>query len=152
MRPSPRLLAPGEAIRLPLRAHNQFPGYDPRLLREEGPSRPIEGIVLSIREIASGQLVPLASGNLSQYVLEVLHNRSFDASFSSSHNAGRATAGEPPQASAVWERVRALLREMAAERKLVSISDGSISSSPLGTLLDGWRVVKVRADQIEVPG
>jgi len=147
----PRVLSPGEEVRLPLKVHNQFTGYDPRSLREEGPARPIEGIILSIREIASGQLVPLASGDFNQYVLEVLHNRSFDPSFASSQNAGRVGREERPQAAALWEKVRTLLRQMAQERKLISLADGSLPSSPVVGLLDGWRVVKVRADQIEVP-
>ncbi|NIM06429.1 MAG: hypothetical protein GTO55_08515 [Armatimonadetes bacterium] len=148
---SPKVLAPGEEIRLSLRTHNQFTGYDPRLLREEGPSRPIEGIILSIREIASGQLVPLASSDFGRYVLEVLHNRSFDPSCASAENAPSGATGDRPQAAPLWEKVRSTLRAMTKERRLVSLTDGSLSSSPLATMLDGWRIVKVRADQIEVP-
>lgn len=144
-----QVLSLGEEVRLSLRAHNQFLGYDPRLLEEEGPSRAIEGLVLSIRELATGRLLPLASGNFGQYVLEVLHNRSFDPAFASLQNAGK-TIGEKPQATPMWTKVRDTLRQMAAEHKLISLSDGSLSASPLVGLLDGWRVVKVRADQIEI--
>jgi hypothetical protein len=146
---APRVLALGEEVRLSLSIHNQFAGYDPRRFREEGPSRPIEGIILSIREIATGQLLPLASGDYSKYVIEVLHNRSFDPSFASKQNAERMSAGERPQASPLWEKVRAALRQMAKERQLVSLADGSFSSSPLAGMLDGWRVIKMRANEIE---
>ncbi len=32
-RQAPQMLAPGDEVRLPLRIHNRFAGYDPRLLR-----------------------------------------------------------------------------------------------------------------------
>lgn len=150
-RQAPQMLAPGDEVRLPLRIHNRFAGYDPRLLREDAPSRQIEGLVLSIRDIATGQLVPLASGEFSQYVVEVLHNRSFDASFSSVANAGKATMGMRPQNAPAWAKVKSVLKQLGAERKLVSTADNSINTSPLTELLDGWRVVKVKADQLEMP-
>jgi hypothetical protein len=151
-RPAPtgaRLLAPGDEVRLPLRIHNRVHGYDPRLLREDVPSRAIEGLVLSVREIATGKLVPLASGEFSQYVLEVLHNRSFDAIFSSTQNAGKSTMGQRPQNTPMWARVKSALHQMGAERKLISLADGTLNASPLATMLDGWRIVKVRANEIE---
>ncbi len=149
-RSAPLILAPGEVVRLPLREHNRFAGYDPRHLQgEEASGWPIEGIILSLREISSGQLVPLASGDPGRYVLEVLHSRSFDPSFASVQNAGRAAA--PGQTSPIWAKVRALLSSLAAERKLVSLADGSLASSSLASLLDGWRIIKVRADEVEVP-
>jgi hypothetical protein len=144
-----KLLAPGDIVRLSLKIHNQYAGYDPRLLREEGVGRQIDGIVLSIREIATGKLVPLASGKFSEYVLEIIHNRSFDPTFASLQNAGKVIPGERGRISPLREKVQQLLRQMAKERKLLSISDKTFSASPVGNLLDGCRVIKVRADEVE---
>jgi hypothetical protein len=146
-----KMLNPGDAVRLSLRIHNQYAGYDPRLLREEGASRQIEGIVLSIREIATGKLVPLATGNFNQYVLEIIHNRSFDPTFASLQNAGKVVPGERNRISPLWQKVQLGLRQMAKERKLISLADGSFSASPINALLDGCRIVKVRADEVEPP-
>jgi hypothetical protein len=144
-----RMLAPGQEVRLPLRVHNLFAGYNPRLLREDVPSRQIEGLVLSIREIATGKMVGLAVGDFDKYVIEVIHNRSFDASFASTGNAGKATMGERPQNTKMWAKLKATLHQMGQERKLVSTTDDSFAKSALPELLDGWRVVKVRASEIE---
>ena len=143
-------ISPGEVVRLSLRSHNEYAGYDPRLLREEGPSRPIEGIVLSIREVATGSLVALAAGDFKKYVVEVIHTRSFDPAFGSLQNAGKVSAGERAKRGPLWDKMRNTLRQMAAEHKLISLADGSLNTSPLNEMLDGWRIVKVRADQIEV--
>jgi|WetSurMetagenome_2_1015567.scaffolds.fasta_scaffold410476_2 hypothetical protein len=143
------LLAPGDAVRLSLRVHNRFSGYDPRQKREDSTSRQIEGIILAIREIATGKLAALASGDFSQYVLEVIHNRSFDPSFASTQNAGKVIPGERGRISPLWQKVQQAIKQMAKEHKLVSISGGGFSGSPISGLLDGFRVVKVRADEIE---
>lgn len=144
----PRMLAPGDEVRVPLRVHNSYPGYDPRSLAEDVPTRAIEGIILSIRDIATGHLVPLATGNFDQYVLEIIHNRSFDAAFGSQQNSSKMPPGSPPQASPLWNKSCMLIKQLAAERKLISSADGSVYKSPLANLLDGWRIVKVRADQV----
>jgi hypothetical protein len=38
---------------------------------------------------------------------------------------------------------------MAASKKLVSTAGGGMAEEPLRSLLDGWRVVKVKAQHVE---
>jgi len=46
-------------------------------------------------------------------------------------------------------RLRELLTEMAAKKKYISVVSGGLAEEPLLSLLDGWRVVKVRAERVQ---
>jgi hypothetical protein len=100
-----------------------------------------EGIVCSIREIATGKLVAKTRAPLHQYVFEVLHDRTFRPAFSSTSNVGAAKGTGEPGRSSAWRRVREMLREMSARNEFLVPG----SEAVFGSLLDGWRVVKVRA-------
>lgn len=142
-------IAIGDQVRVPLQAANAFPGYS--LPREPGEflSEPIEGLVCSIREVSTGQLTAVASGRLDQFVFEILHSRTFNPRFSSEHNVGGARVARPVQEYDRWKRLRQRLRESAEKGQLLSHASQGLVKEVLGTMLQGWRVTKVRTDAIE---
>jgi len=140
----------GDAIRLPAESRNQMARYDPRIARAARGGEAIEGIACSIRDIATGKLVPMTHGNLEGYVLEVLHNRTFTLQFSSSKNTGGPRGPDRVTDNPSWKRLRTLLRAMASQQQLLSAASGGLSREPLSSLLDGWRVIKVRAELVEL--
>jgi hypothetical protein len=109
-----------------------------------------EGLVCSIREIATGKLVGKTKGALTEYVLEVLHQRTFKSQFSSSQNTGGRRGPNDVSSNPAWVKLRGLLREMAARSEFVSQASGGLSQQVFGSLLDGWRMVKVRAQMVEL--
>jgi len=143
-------VAVGDAVRLPADTSNQMARYDPGFLGAARGAEAIEGIVCSIRQISSGKLVPVTQGKLQGYVLEVLHSHTFAPQFSSTRNTGGPRGPERVSDSPSWKRLRVLLREMASERQFVSAAPGGLAREPFASLLDGWRVIKVRAEVIEL--
>ena len=140
----------GDAVRLPADTSNQIARYDPRYGGAARGTEAIEGIVCSIRHIASGKLAPATQGDLQGYVLEVLHSRTFTPQYSSHKNTGGPRGPERITDGPSWKRIRALLREMASKRQFVSAAPGGLSGEPFASLLDGWRVIKLRAELIEL--
>jgi hypothetical protein len=149
-RPSAALetVAVGDAVRVPADVHNLIGRYDPKAA-EERRGELIEGIVSSIRQIATGKLVPKTSGDLSGYVLEVVHNQTFRLHYGSERNAGGPRGPDDVRENPVWRKLRDTLRGLAASKKLVSVSGSGMSDESLRSLLDGWRVVKVKAQHVE---
>lgn len=154
--PKPRAVAKsevvhvGDAVRMPTEASNTFSHYDPRQEIAGRGAGPIEGLVCAIREVATGKLVAKTSGALSGYVLEVLHDRTFHPQFSGNINSGGPKGSVIARENAKWARVRAHLMEMAKSGKLVSQATGALNAEPFASLLDGWRVVKLHADLVEL--
>ncbi len=142
------VVAVGDAVRIPAEGGNLIGRYDPKAALEQR-GEVIEGVVCSIRQIATGKLVPKTSGDLSGYVLEVVHNQTFRLHYGSDRNTGGPRGPDDIRENPVWQRLRSALQELAASKKLVSISTGSVSDQSLRSLLDGWRVVKVKAQQVE---
>lgn len=140
----------GDAVRMPTEASNTFSHYDPREEIAGRGSGPIEGLVCAIREVASGKLVAKTKGPLSSYVLEVLHDRTFHPQFSGNINSGGPRGPVVAKQNAKWERIRAHLAETAKTGKLVSQASGGLNAEPFVSLLDGWRVVKLHADLVEL--
>lgn len=110
----------------------------------------MEGLVCAIREIATGRLVGKTAGPLEGYVLEVLHQRTFRPEFSSNRNTGGARGSTPVAGGPAWAKVRELLRDMSRRSQFISQALGQLSGEPFDSLLDGWRVVKVRAQMVEL--
>lgn len=110
----------------------------------------MEGLVCAIREIATGRLVGKTAGPLEGYVLEVLHQRTFRPEFSSNRNTGGARGPTPVAGGPAWAKVRELLRDMSRRSQFISQASGQLSGEPFDSLLDGWRVVKVRAQMVEL--
>ena len=142
-------VAIGDAVRIPAQERNLIGRYDPRSSQDGRGGEGIEGVVCSVREIKTGRLVPKTSGDLSDYVLEVVHSQTFRLHYGSDRNTGGPRGPEDFRENPVWQRLRVALREMAADKKLVSISVGAMWGEPLRSLLDGWRVVKVKAQHVE---
>ena len=120
----------------------------PSGLRIEGDGEATEGIVCSIREIATGKLVAKTKQEPERYLLEVLHQRTFRSQFSSSRNTGGP--GVQALRSPAWSRLRQILQESAKQRRFYSYASGGLPNEVFGSLLDGWRVVRVRAAAVEL--
>lgn len=146
----PESVAVGDEVRLPVELPNQIRHYDPReeFLGRSGDG--IEGIVYSIREIATGKLVAKTQGPLEKYVLEVLHDRTFHLQYSSARNTGGPKGASEVHDNQNWMRIREALRQMASRSELASQSPDRIRGDLFSSLLDGWRVVKLRANLVEV--
>ena len=146
---APRAIAVGDAVRVPAEVHNRITRYDPRLARVGQGSEAIEGIVCSIRKVATGRLAAKTSGPLDGFVLEILHAQTFRPQLSSVRNSGGPKGSEDPTQNPTWLRLRAKLQEMASRRQFVSHASGRFTSEPFDAMLDGWRVVKVRAELVD---
>lgn len=144
----PPVVSVGDAVVMQVGEVNQIGRYDPRLARADSGAEATEGIVCSIREITTGKLVGKTKGDLTGYVLEVLHQRTFRPQFSSNRNvAGMRGGGADSPARA---KLQALLRQIAQANRFVSHASGGLPNEVFGPLLDGWRVIKVRAQMVEV--
>jgi len=153
-RPAPKRskvsLSVGDEVRVPAGAPNLFSRYTLPTGSWQRSAPLIQGIICSIRHLPTGRLVAKTTLAINQYVLEVLHDQSFQEGFASAGNA--ASAGRPSDRitqNPLWQRVRQSLADLAAQGQLVSQAAGTLYSSPVASLLDGWRVVKVWAEQIE---
>jgi hypothetical protein len=142
-------VAIGDAVRIPAEERNLIGRYDPAAAQDGRGREGIEGVVCSVREIRTGKLVPKTSGDLSDFVLEVVHSQTFRLHYASDRNTGGPRGPEDFRENPVWQTLRAALREMAASKKLVSTAGGGMAEEPLRSLLDGWRVVKVKAQHVE---
>jgi len=137
----------GDHVRLPAGVPNEVVAYQLQT-RQEGRSNPIQGIVLSIRDVRSGQLVAVAAGDPGQYLFEVLQDRSFQPGFASDHNVGGK--GIPHiTANPLWVRLRTALRQKTGRGELGNQATGYMNTPPVTGVLDGWRLVKVRARSLE---
>jgi len=145
-------VAVGDAVRLPAESRNLISRYDPKLARGARCTEGIEGIVCSIRDIRTGKLVAKTRGDLTGFVLEILHAQTFRLQYSSERNTAGASGSGDPSDSPVSLRLRGLLQELASRRELVSASSGVLSREPFAELLDGWRVVKVKAEAVDPLG
>jgi hypothetical protein len=81
--------------------------------------------------------------------LEIVHNQTFRPFLSSDRNTGGVRGPEEVTANPLWVKLRGLLREMADRKQLVASASEGLSQDPLRTLLDGWRVVKVKAQHAD---
>jgi hypothetical protein len=136
-------------VRIPAEVPNLIGRYEPKATQEGRGREGIEGIVCSIRDIATGKLVAKTSRDLSAYVLELLHSQTFRLHYASDRNTGGPRGPEDVRENPVWQRLRGALREMAAGKQLLTVSGEGMFEGPLRSLLDGWRVVKVKARQVE---
>jgi len=139
----------GDQVRVPLEVENAYAGYQLPTDRRRTMGEPIEGLVCSIRNVSTGQLVNTASGDMNDYVFEILHSRSFNPRFASEHNVGGSKAPRLVQEYESWSKVRQALRDLAARGELLSDARGELAKQALAPHLDGWRVVKMRSAVIE---
>jgi hypothetical protein len=171
MRASPsrkQAIALGDHVRLPASASNEHVHYGP----EPGAGRParqvvgrrgfepVQGIVTSIREIATGRLIGLATGDLRQYVLELVVDECFDRSYSSETNCEGPKGPDRITDNSIWRHLRGELRQRAERREFQPYAPIALPGAPAGggiaqslsSILDGWRIIKVRAPTLESLG
>lgn len=146
----PPVVVVGDVVRLLTGARNLIGRYDPLLARTAPGYREIKGIVCAIREIASGKQVLKTKGSLTAYVLEILHDLTFDGQFSSAQNIGGARATAEAAKNPAWQRVRGLVREMAGRGSEMRPAALMLENEDFKRSLDGWRVAKVKADSVAV--
>ena len=142
-RPTP---AVGDEVRLAADVRNEYSRYE-HAPGNERTREPVDGLVVAIREISSGQRVKVAAGDARRYVFDVMHNQTFDPRFSSKGNAQDASAGRV-QDSQAFTRVQSALRERSGKSE--QSADELLLNPPLSALLDGWRLVRVCAGRVEV--
>jgi hypothetical protein len=98
----------------------------------------MSGIVCSIRDIRTGELRPVASGDLSQYVFEVVDVESFEPRLSSAKNSDK------PE---LKRQLQAAVKRLAAAGKLLAAANGTLDAE-LKKGLDGWRIVKIHSKDL----
>jgi len=141
-------LAVGDHVRLKSRDKNQYASFKVIDSATAPIHESVDGLVLAIRDIQSGQFVRETAGPLTQYVVELLYDNTFNTRYASLRNAPRGV--DRPASTPMWKRMRALLREAAAKGDMWSTSTPTaFAKSPIARQIDGWKVVKVVADQIE---
>lgn len=142
------VLAVGDHVRLGSRATNQHQAFQASHAHGTSYHEPVEGLILSIRDIKTGHLLDKVSGHVGDCVIELLYDNTFNTKYASLRNAPRGS--ERPTSTPTWQRMRALLREGAEKGQLYTTSiPASLSDSPLAKLLDGWKVVKIHASAME---
>lgn len=141
-------LAVGDHVRLKARDGNQHKSFHVSKAESASFREPVDGMVLSIREVRSGKLVPATKGEFDQYIVEMIYSQTFNAKFASLRNAPRGS--EDPLTTVSWRRLRAALRATIEKDELFSTAMPSLlTDSPLATLLDGWKVIKVWSTELE---
>ena len=109
----------------------------------------IGGLICSIRDVRTGALVSTASGDLSHYLLEIVPDRCFQSRFASDRNSGGPRGPESVTANPVWRELRHELREATRRGELPSHASGGLDRPPFAGLLDGWRLLRARANHVE---
>jgi len=144
-----KTVAIGDVVRFGGDARNQMSRYDAGASSDSRGAEAIEGIVCSIRNIATGKAVGKTRGDISGFVLEIVHHQTFKVHYASDRNTGGPRGPENVRNNPIWARLREVLTSMAAKKQYVSSAAGSLSEEPLASLLDGWRVVKVKAEGVQ---
>ncbi|HEY3378668.1 MAG TPA: hypothetical protein VGL77_14370 [Armatimonadota bacterium] len=140
-------LAVGDHVRLKSRMANAHDSYLIADTQVAFVREPADGLVLSIRDINSGRLVGETHGALQQYVIELLFDNTFNPKVASLRNAPRTA--ERPTAAPMWRRLRALLRDVRDKQEFIStVTPGFFAEGPLAKQLDGWKVIKVRSEDL----
>lgn len=139
----------GDEVQVPLESRNEYQGYDVFPHQVGSPGQLIHGLICSIREVSSGELVGVAAGNFRQYVFEILHSNSFHPRFGTERNSEGSQGPGGLADNPVWSQLRQQIREAAKRGKLVSHAAGHLDEEPFASLLDGWRIVKVWTGEVE---
>ncbi|MHB9024440.1 MAG: hypothetical protein ACYC7E_09725 [Armatimonadota bacterium] len=140
-------LGVGDHVRLKTVDANMHKSYMDANMPTAPLHAPLDGLILSIRDIRTGKLQKQTKGDLRHFVVELLVDTTFNVRYASQANAPRGS--ERPNVTPGWRRVRAALRDTAEKGELFASSPESISGSPLAGMLDGWKVVKVWSNQLD---
>ena len=144
-----KTVAVGDVVRFSGGFRNQMTRYDANVSGDGRGAEAVEGIVCSIRSISTGKLVGKTRGGMSGYVLEIVHHQTFKLHYGSDRNTGGPRGPEDVRNNPTWARLRQLLTEMAAKKQYISAAAGGLAEEPLASLLDGWRVVKVKSEHVQ---
>ena len=138
----------GDRVRLKSRMANQHQSFKELSAEVATFREPMEGMVLSIRNVKTGQLLAQATGNLEDYVIEIIYDHTFNAKFASLRNAPRGS--DSPTSTPGWKRLHAALRAATDKGQLFSTALlTATADSTLLALMDGWKVIKVWSNEIE---
>jgi hypothetical protein len=96
------------------------------------------GIVCSIRDIRTGTAVSIATGDMNQFVFEVLNDETFARGVSSPTNSDTLAARR---------RVQDLLRKLAQQKQARGLGEAALPE-PGFAGLDGWRMVKLHSAEV----
>lgn len=143
-----RTVAIGEVVRLLAGPENLIGRCDPTAVRPAPGHREIRGIVCAIREVASGKLAMKTRGSLGKYVLEILQDLTFDKQYSSAQNTGAARGAFEPAVSPAWGRVREMVKEAVGRASQARPAAVLLGEESFRRSLDGWRLVRVRAESM----
>ena len=139
----------GDRVRLKTRGENRHQAFQVSATEIAHALEPVEGMIFSIRNVGTGQLVALTEQDHAQYVMEVIFQNTFNAKYASTRNAPRGS--EDPLATPAWRRLQATLRSAAAQGQLYSTAMSNLpADNPLASLLDGWKIVKVWTGELEL--
>lgn len=137
----------GDEVRVPAETRNEFVRYE-HAPGTEGGREPIDGVIASIREISSGQLLKVAAGDARRYVFDLVRNDTFDPRVSSKRNSQGVIAGRVRD-SAIFRELQQALRQHAGKAPTTAAID-MLAQPPFSDLLDGWRLIRVHAARVEV--
>jgi hypothetical protein len=140
-------LAIGDHIRLKTRASNHHGTYNIEASQVAYSREPADGLILSIRDVHSGQLVAKTTGDLLQYVIEMVFDNTFSSKYASTKNAPRSA--DRVTATPLWRIIRTTLRDIATKGELLSTATPNFfTEGPLAMKLDGWKVIKVYSTEV----
>lgn len=142
------VLAIGDHVRMRSRMSNEHQSYQVTSEMQVAFARePMDGLVLSIRDISTGKLIRATTGQTDEYVVELLIDNTFNPKMASPRNAPRTA--ERVTAAPAWRRMRATLRDLAEKGQILSTNDADLQTeSPLAKQLDGWKIIKVRSSDL----
>lgn len=147
-RASASRIAVGDHVRLSTFLANDHQSFQVSDIQVSSRREPLTGLVLSIRDIKTGQLLSATRGGFDNFVIELLYDSTFNARYASLRNAPRGV--DRVTATPAWRRLRASLREMNEKGEFCGTTmPNFFTESPIAKFLDGWKVVKVHASEIE---
>lgn len=136
----------GDTVRLPLTEKNDYAPSQAALAGSGAGA--LEGLVCAIRQVATGEFVATAAGNLRQYVIEILVNKTFHPAFASEQNVGPNPVPRVMD-NPVWQTVRERLVTLRNQGKLPD-GGSAILLGPLKDLVDTWGLVRIRAKALQL--
>jgi len=148
-KPVVRSVSVGDLVRIPPDAYTAIRGYAPHIAAQARSAEAIVGVVCSIRNIGTGNLVTQTRGDLTGYVLELIHSQTFRPHYGSDRNTGGPKGPEDIRENPVLKRLRGILQDLARKGHKISTAGVGFTEEPLKSLLDGWRAVKVKAEVVE---
>lgn len=137
----------GDHVRLTTRADNQHQSYQINSSQVAFLREPADGLILSIRDISTGNLIASTKERMDKYVVELIFDNTFNPRYASLRNVARTI--ERVTAAPSWRRMQVILRDMAGKGQLISTAAPNfVADGPQAKLLDGWKVIKVYSNEL----